>query len=168
MIVNEKDKESASSKEPWFAYLEEGIASCGEGTFECDLNNIMKDFLISTSDLAALDTALRIDTYYWEYHLPSDPLMKFEEDKGIAGFLNHLYELVFDVARLIPYSDPRQDMLVQLILELRKLPAKPFKIWNVRWPLMLYIHHHWCMSTKPNNIDRRTASSTLMSRYLPY
>lgn len=167
MTANEKEKESAFSKEPWHAYLEEEIASCGEGTFECDLDNIMKDFLMSTSDPAAPDTALRIDTYYWKIYLPSDPLMKFKEDKGIAGFLYYLYELVFDMARLVPYYDPKQDMLVQLILELRKLPAKTFKIWNVRWPLMLYIHHHRCMSTKPNNIDRRTASSTLMSRYIP-
>ena len=138
----EKEKERVSSQEPWFAYLEEEIVSCGEGTFECDLDNIMKDFLISKCDPAAPETALRIVTYYWENYLPSDPLMKFEDDKGIAGFLNHLYELVFAMARLIPYNDSRQDMLVQLILELRKLPAKPFKIWNVRWPLILYKYHH--------------------------
>ncbi|KAL1970741.1 hypothetical protein VTN77DRAFT_2575 [Rasamsonia byssochlamydoides] len=48
----------------------------------------------------------------------------------MANFLSILYELVFDMARLLPYTDARQDTLVQLILELRKLPPKPCRIWN--------------------------------------
>lgn len=57
--------------------------------------------------------------------------MKFLDDKGIGEFLTNFYELVFDLARLIPYDNSNQEKLVQLILELRKLPPKQFKIWKV-------------------------------------
>jgi hypothetical protein len=57
--------------------------------------------------------------------------MRFEDDKGMGGFLDRLYDLIYDLARLIPFNNSLQDVLIQLIMELRNLPPKPFKIWNV-------------------------------------
>ena len=135
MIQNRNDDTpSGTIKEPWLAYLEGEIASCGEDSYNAEFATIMRSLLLSLENSAPADTARRIDTYYWEEYLPSDPLLRFQDDKGIGGFLNFLYELVFDMARLVPYDDSKQDQLLQLIFELRQLPPKPFKIWNVRCP----------------------------------
>ena len=68
--------------------------------------------------------------------------MRFYDDKGMESFLWALYQVIFDLARLIPYNDLKQTALVQLILELRKLPPKQFKIWKVQSP-----HHHFVRGT---------------------
>jgi hypothetical protein len=51
----------------------------------------------------------------------------------MGGFLNVFYKVVFTLARLIPYNNSsKQEKLVRLTLELRKLPPRSFKIWLVR------------------------------------
>ncbi len=91
----------------------------------------MKDFLFSDDDSAAADTAHRIDNYYEQEVLAGDPLMRFKEDKGMGGYISAFCEVVFTLARLIPYNSPHQDKLILFLLELRKLPPKHFKIWGV-------------------------------------
>ncbi|KAI9765889.1 MAG: hypothetical protein M1840_007030 [Geoglossum simile] len=113
----------------WIEYLDGEIAATEADSVTHCLAQIIRDTLLSTDESRAAGAAGRIDTHYQEY-LSSDPLLKFANDKGTAGFLNSLYELVFDVARLIPYRDALQDILVQLIVELRKLPPKRCKIWD--------------------------------------
>ena len=45
-----------------------------------------------------------------------------------GGFLSYFYEIVYTLARLIPYNNPTQKQLVLLLLELRKLPPRQFAI----------------------------------------
>lgn len=51
----------------------------------------------------------------------------------MTGFLNPLYELIFDLSCRIPHDDVRQDVLLQLLLELQKLKLlkQPCKIYGV-------------------------------------
>ncbi|ROW11478.1 hypothetical protein VMCG_01147 [Cytospora schulzeri] len=79
---------------------------------------------------AAREAARRIDADYRDVYLPSDPLLRGQEDKGMAGYLSHLYGLVMSVATFIDCDDPLQDALVQLLVELRKLPPTVYKIWG--------------------------------------
>jgi len=72
-----------------------------------------------------------LDANYSKNFLTADPLVKFKDDKGMEGYLWTLYQLIFDMGRLIPFNDTKQAKLVKLILELRNLPPKTFKIWNV-------------------------------------
>ncbi len=93
---------------------------------------ITKDFLLSEGHSTAVDTARRINSYYENDFLLWDPLLKYEEDKGMGEFLNGFYEVVFLFARLVPYDSPLQEQLIQLVLELHKLPPRKVKIWGVR------------------------------------
>ncbi|ROV90384.1 hypothetical protein VPNG_10017 [Cytospora leucostoma] len=79
---------------------------------------------------AAREAAFRIDGDYRDVYLPSDPLLQGQDDKGMAGFLDRLYDLMLRIARLVKYDDIRQHALIQCLGELRKLPPKAFRIWN--------------------------------------
>ena len=119
---------SSSTKPPWLSFLEEEISASDEEPVIDSIGSVLKSLLLSPSETTAADAARLINAVHWEKMLPSDPLMRFLDDKGIGGFLGCLWELVFDIAKRIPYNDPGQDSLTQLILELRKLPPIQFKI----------------------------------------
>ncbi|RYO87605.1 hypothetical protein DL766_009179 [Monosporascus sp. MC13-8B] len=119
----------STTKEPWLAFIGNEFDIEGYST-RVKLLIIIRDTLLSIGEAAAKDGAHRIDSYYSDTSLSFDPLVKFAEDKGMAGFLNALWDAVFDSAELLPFDDPKQDRLVAVILELRKLPPKLFKIWQ--------------------------------------
>lgn len=122
----------SDSGEPWLALIDEELSLDPKGSLDHDLLQIFKDLLLSHGGTQVIAEAARqIDGYYTSKFLPSDPLMRFQEDKGIAGFLAVLYRIIFDLGRFLSYKDPRQGILAQLILQLRQLPPKPFKIWHV-------------------------------------
>jgi hypothetical protein len=93
------------SKRPWLAYLDEDIVESGNDASYIELPNIMKDMLLSASDATATEAVHRIDTFYSESYLSSDPLMRLQDDAGMAGFLSSVHSLIFDMGKLIPYSD---------------------------------------------------------------
>ena len=117
----------------WIAYIEEEIAEEDDDLFTF-LANSIKDLLLSKSETAARDTAVAIDTYYEEEYFASDSLLRFEEDKGMTGFLLDLWEIVFPLAKVVSYKDDAQIKLVNLILELQKLPTRTHKIYKVCGP----------------------------------
>jgi hypothetical protein len=82
-----KNEDADLLSDSWIVWLDEESADYGENSYEHEMNTIMKNFLQSSSTTAAADAARRFDTYYAEEFLPSDPLMRFKEDKGMAGFL---------------------------------------------------------------------------------
>ncbi|RYP12531.1 hypothetical protein DL765_007267 [Monosporascus sp. GIB2] len=116
----------STTKKPWLAFIDNEFDIEGYST-RVELLIILRDTLLSIDEAAAKDGAHRIDSYYSDTFLSFDPLVKFAEDKGMAGFLNELWDAVFDLAELLPFDDPKQDRLVAVILELRKLPPKSFK-----------------------------------------
>lgn len=122
-------------KEPWLTHLDKEYLSCEEGAVEHDIVLIMKDMLLpDDSGNAALTAAQRINTYYWDRNLDSGPLFRFQrEEEGTFDFLTFIYDIIIaGIAPFVPYSDSRHDALVQLVIELYRLPPKPVKAWNVR------------------------------------
>ena len=122
---------TSTDKEPWITVFDDEITEWGEGTFDHALGVTLKGYLLSDGDSAAADTARQIHIFYEQEHLHSDPLMKYEDDQGMGAFLSGFYEIVFTLARVIPYNNSNQEKLVWLLLELRKLPPRQFKIWKV-------------------------------------
>lgn len=118
-----------TGKEPWEAYLDGDNDSDEEDAPDPIYTAIFKD--LRQHGNTAPEAARRINAFYAEKFLPSDPLMKFQDDKEMEAFLDVLYRLIFDLARVIRYDDPKQDRLAQLLSELHKLPPKKFTIWKV-------------------------------------
>ena len=86
----------------------------------------LKHYLLSNGKITAAETARQIDRCFqhdWLNGVPDHP-----ED-----FIQDFYDIVFCLAKVVPHNDPKQDRLIQVILELRKLPAKQFQIWEVRF-----------------------------------
>lgn len=119
-------------KEPWITQLDKEIDILGEGSLDYDLAIILKQLFLSDGDSTAADIARKIDNYYDQQFRPSDPLMRFQDDQGMGSFLFAFWEVVYIAfTRVIPYNNNNQEKLVQLVLELRKLPPRQFKISGV-------------------------------------
>jgi hypothetical protein len=56
--------------------------------------------------------------------------MKYQEDKGLEGFLTSFYNVTCTFAKSIPYDGFFQESLIRLIVELRKLRSEGVR--NVR------------------------------------
>ena len=134
--MTSKDLEAVTTVEQdWLTGFTGEIASeadRGDVTYVA-LANTIKDLLVSEDGKAARNAAIAVDSYYANEFLASDPLLRFQEDKGMGIFLNTIYDIVLELALIIPYDDQSQDSLVNLLVELRKLPAKSYKIWNVSY-----------------------------------
>ncbi|TGO55917.1 hypothetical protein BOTNAR_0234g00070 [Botryotinia narcissicola] len=77
-------------------------------TFLTKQASIPSDFLLSENDDAAAKAAKQIDD-------------------SRRDSLNFVFQTIYDLAALIPYEDRKQYMLLQLIVELLKLPRKTFE-----------------------------------------
>lgn len=130
---------SEAAATPWIQCLDE-ILQENPDSSEARISKILRQMLSSSlqDDFTPAEAARQIDDYYQNNYLPSDPLMKFQDDKGMGGFLSGLYEMVFDLARAIPHDDELQNCLVQFLIELTKLPTKEVKIWGVHCPLFSF------------------------------
>jgi hypothetical protein len=124
---------NTTEKEPWLVRFDTEIDEHGDRSCEFFFAEILKDFLLlpdGDATTLAANTAREIVEFREKDFLPSDPLMRFKDDQGWGGFLHAFYMTVFCLARLIPYHDScKQDKLVQLMLELRKLPPRKTNIW---------------------------------------
>lgn len=118
-----------NSEQPWIAFLDAQLAASDPHPVEYSLFKLLRSVLLSTDQAAIAEAAQQVDSYYHDEYLPYE--MRFEDDKGMGGFLNSLYELIYDLARLITFNNSLQGVLIQLIVELRNLPPKLLKIWNV-------------------------------------
>ena len=128
---------NTAMEQPWISYLNDitaGREAISRDRTSKSLAKILLDTLLSTAESRAADGAHRIDSCFRD-DAASNPLLGILEGKGMNPCLHELYTLVFDTACLIPYLDPIQDILVQLIVELHKLPPKPRTISDVRYTL---------------------------------
>ncbi len=79
---------------------------------------------------AAATSARRVDELYGTVFEP-----KFNghvgTHKGWTGFLRTFYENLFYVAMEMRYDDPLQDKVIQLLVELRKLPTHHVRVFVV-------------------------------------
>ena len=128
---------------PWIAKLNKYVDDMEDVDCEQMFAVILKDYLLCNGAIEVADTARQIDSSYEERVLPPNPLMKFEDDEGMGGFLTAFWNAIFEIARIIPFDNSHQDQLVQVITELRKLPVKEFNIYHVCVPLP---HSHVSLS----------------------
>ncbi|TGO33975.1 hypothetical protein BHYA_0218g00080 [Botrytis hyacinthi] len=101
----------ASSTEfqpPWLTFLTKQASMPSGQDFVPKISNIFIEFLLSENDDAAAKAANQIDD-------------------STRDSLNFVFQTIYDLAALVPYEDRKQDMLLQLIVELLKLPRKNFK-----------------------------------------
>ncbi|KAK0739425.1 hypothetical protein B0T21DRAFT_346739 [Apiosordaria backusii] len=103
-----------------------------ENTIVPAIVQLLMSYLLSEDENAAAATAHKFDSMYEDLYL-----LKYNgsggRKKGWTGYLSFFYETVLHVSRYISYDDPLQDKIVQLLLELRKLPphsAKIFADWE--------------------------------------
>lgn len=81
------------------------------------------------------ECAHRIDDIYWSFYLPLDPLFSFMEDRILSGYLLHVWTMFIELGKRIPYNDPAQDKLVELLKELVHLPPMEVRTWEVSFVL---------------------------------
>lgn len=90
----------------------------------------------TTYPVQASDCAHRIDDIYWSFYLPLDPLFSFMEDRILSGYLLHVWTMFIELGKKIPYNDPAQDKLVELLKELVHLPPMEVRTWEVSAAIM--------------------------------
>ncbi|ATZ53225.1 hypothetical protein BCIN_09g01030 [Botrytis cinerea B05.10] len=98
---------------PWLTFLDKEASNTSAQDFVPDVANILKNYLISkTENNNALETAKKIDSY----SVPS-PYMH----------LSSVYWMIFDTAAVIPYNDATQEKLLNLLIEMLRLPRRKFE-----------------------------------------
>ncbi|RAO74256.1 uncharacterized protein BHQ10_010268 [Talaromyces amestolkiae] len=115
--------ETSITRDEGIAYLEEEISEAYEGDETYELAYILKR-LIAEDGITPQGAAQQIDSYYEDDLLPSQPILQKEKAKGMINLLGALDDLICGLGSVLHYNDVRQDALIQLILELRKLPPR--------------------------------------------
>ncbi|KAK2753931.1 hypothetical protein FQN54_007290 [Arachnomyces sp. PD_36] len=121
-----------TNKERWLALLEEEYFCLKKDTVEFDVATMLKDMLLSVDlNNAVHTTAQQLNTYYWERNNAKGPFFSWGNmEETFPDFVSFLYDIIVRLTPLISYNDPRQDVILQLVLELRRLPPNPVKAWN--------------------------------------
>ncbi len=94
------------------------------------LDSMIRDYLLCDEQDAAATFARRFDDLYATVYEP-----RFNgynrRHKGWTGYLLAFYESWFSLTETMRYDDPTQDKVVQLFVELGKLPPHRAKIFVV-------------------------------------
>lgn len=142
-VIHEVDFEDAPPRTPkapiqikeWESYLHWLALSAEPGTlWNAALCDVFQSCLAVQSTVTAADGALRIDDVYWSFYLPLDPLHAMMEDKILSGYLLQVWTMFIELGKRIPYDDPGQDKLVELLRELVHLPPMEVRTWDVSVP----------------------------------
>ncbi|KAK0666411.1 hypothetical protein QBC41DRAFT_150436 [Cercophora samala] len=99
-----------------------------ENTIAPHIAQLFQEYLLSDDESSTAATALKFDSMYEDLYLPNYNGRGNGRKKGWTGYLSYFYETVFVIAKHIPYNDPLQDKVIQLLLELKKLPSRATKI----------------------------------------
>lgn len=97
---------------------------------------IFQDLLVSDSATAARDAAKLIDKAFADGWLPQKSMLQHAGDGGLADFVHLVYNLIFELAPLLPYDAPEHERLFELLMELRRLPPRTFKLSEVGEPVV--------------------------------
>lgn len=129
---------------PWLTFLDKEASNTSAQDFVPDVANILKNYLISkTENNNALETAKKIDSY----SVPS-PYMH----------LSSVYWMIFDTAAVIPYNDATQEKLLNLLIEMLRLPRRKFETQAGE---VSYCSHAYLLDIANPLIDRRRTSYLL-------
>ncbi|KAJ9155244.1 hypothetical protein NKR23_g2103 [Pleurostoma richardsiae] len=94
--VSDHLQDLKASEIPWIAFLDRTAEQSSPRGLDEGFCEIFRRLLLSADVSATAEAALQVDEFYRDTYLPSDPLMRFEDDKGMAEFLATLWESVFD------------------------------------------------------------------------
>ena len=119
-----------ASKLPWFLFIEGEIQDTSIGPAAKRIGTAFRSLLLGEN--TAADTARRIDASYEEQLLSAHSMAINQDDEGMGGSLDYLWGLLCDIAMRVPYNDPSQNLLIQFIVELRKLLPKSSDVPEVR------------------------------------
>ena len=134
--------DASSAKPAWLEELDETLQSTSPAyEFPRAIAGLIKEYLHCDDENASATFAQRVDDLYDGIYLPKFDGYRHKK-KGWTSFLIVFYDILFGVGLRIPYDDARQDKVIQLLCELRKLPARSVKIFVVstRRPLHLISH----------------------------
>lgn len=147
--------ETSISRDAGIAYLDEEISEAYEGDETYELANILKR-LMAENGITPQEAAQQIDSYYEDDLLPSQPILQREKAKGMINLLSALDDLICGLGSALRYDDARQDALIQLILELRKLPPRQVVIGDVSRstprPISSFDMHYLAHTSKRRNV----------------
>ena len=154
--------EAVNSKEPWLTFFDKEYFCCEKGTVEHDVASILKNMLLSTDvNNAAHTAAYQLNTYYWERNNESGPFFQWGNEKEpFPDFISFLYDIIVRVTPFLSYNDASQNVIVQLVLELRNLPPNSVKAWNV------CVNHFSVCLPRSNMMTRVIVLCLLMRHYL--
>lgn len=134
-ILPTKKKPVLPQLSPWESYLHWLTLTEEPGTlWSSSLATVFQECLSTelTYPVKASECAARIDDIYWSFYLPLDPLFSFMEDRILSGYLLHVWTMFIELGKKIPYNDPAQEKLVELLKELVHLPPMEVRTWDVR------------------------------------
>jgi hypothetical protein len=130
---DERDRTGGSQKPAWLEALDERLrvyaphSASSPPDLEYVLSAKIKEYLLCEDDDAAARFARHFDNFDFSVYKPKVN----RQAKGWTGYLELFYEIIVDVAVEARYDDPVQDKIIQLLLELRKLPPRTVKLWVV-------------------------------------
>lgn len=156
--------ETSITRDEGIAYLEEEISETYEGDETYELAYILKR-LIAEDGITPQEAAQQIDSYYEDDLLPSQPILQKEKAKGMINLLGALDDLICGLGSVLHYNDVRQDALIQLILELRKLPPRQVVIEDVSKSTLRLVSSLY-MQYSANTLIRMNALFIKITRYL--
>jgi hypothetical protein len=126
-----------------YLFLEESSQALPiDESFDRILASMVKEYLLCDDVDAASTFAQRFDALYGAVYEPRFNGYN-KTHKGWTGFLIAFYRMLLGAAAELRYDDPKQDKVVQLLVELRRLPSRAVKIFVVSATLpTLSCHYH--------------------------
>ncbi|KAK8000192.1 hypothetical protein PG990_012792 [Apiospora arundinis] len=121
------DDDDQREHSTWVAYLETERNRRFDPV-DCTFMSIFRDLLRSNAVHAARDAARAIDGAFAAGWLPQRSMLKHAGDEGLADFVHLVYNLIFELAPLLRHDSAQHERLFELLVELRKLPPRSFKL----------------------------------------
>ncbi|KAK8072182.1 hypothetical protein PG996_005530 [Apiospora saccharicola] len=121
------EDEDQQGQSTWVAYLETERNRRFDPV-DSSFMSIFRDLLRSNAVNAAHDAAHAIDQAFADGWLPQRSMLKHGGDEGLADFVHLVYNLIFELAPLLAHDSAQHVRLFELLVELRKLPPRSFKL----------------------------------------
>ncbi|KAK8008872.1 hypothetical protein PG991_011423 [Apiospora marii] len=126
-IDKDDDDDDEQGQSTWVAYLETERNRRFDPV-DSSFMSIFRDLLRSNAVHAAHDAAHAIDQAFADGWLPQRSMLKHGGDEGLADFVHLVYNLIFELAPLLAHDSAQHVRLFELLVELRKLPPRSFKL----------------------------------------
>lgn len=141
---DDEDDDDQQGQSTWVAYLETERNRRFDPV-DSTFMSIFRDLLRSNAVNAAHDAAHAIDQAFADGWLPQRSMLKHGGDEGLADFVHLVYNLIFELAPLLAHDSAQHVRLFELLVELRKLPPRSFKLNSVHETFLLFLPFPFCI-----------------------